>query len=61
MKDRLYDPARHNEKSPAEGMAAVNTHAPEEEPMEELMAEQKEEGQEQHPDDTKVAPNRNDQ
>jgi hypothetical protein len=25
MKDKLYDPARNNEKSPAPGMAAVNT------------------------------------
>lgn len=32
MKEKLYDPARFNEKAPAEGMAAVNTHSPEEEP-----------------------------
>ena len=36
MKDKLYDPARHNEKSPAPGMAAVNTHMPEETPEEEV-------------------------
>lgn len=30
MKEKQYDPARHNEESPAEGMAAVNTHNPEE-------------------------------
>ena len=28
MQDKQYDPARHNEQSPAEGMAAVNTHNP---------------------------------
>ena len=26
MKDKAYDPARHNEQSPAPGFAAVNTH-----------------------------------
>lgn len=31
MKDKLYDPARINEKAPAEGMASVNTHMPIEE------------------------------
>ena len=41
MKDKLYDPARHNEKAPAEGMAAVNTHSPEEEPIENVIADQK--------------------
>ncbi len=30
MKEKQYDPAGHNEESPAEGMAAVNTHNPEE-------------------------------
>ena len=30
MKEKQYDPARHNEESPVEGMAAVNTHNPEE-------------------------------
>ena len=30
MKEKIYEPARHNETSPAEGMAAVNTHTPEE-------------------------------
>ncbi|HVG40863.1 MAG TPA: hypothetical protein VM888_04550 [Chitinophagaceae bacterium] len=25
MKDKQYDPARHNEKAPEKGMAAVNT------------------------------------
>ncbi len=31
MKDKQYDPAGSNEQSPAEGMASVNTHSPEEE------------------------------
>ena len=30
MKEKQYDPARHNEDAPAEGMASVNTHNPEE-------------------------------
>jgi hypothetical protein len=42
MKEKLFDPARHNEQSPAEGMAAVNTHNAEERPIEETIAEQKE-------------------
>ena len=32
MKDKIYEPARHNEAAPAPGMAAVNTHMPEETP-----------------------------
>jgi hypothetical protein len=37
MKEKQWDPARHNEQSPAPGMAAVNTHNPEEEtPIEEI-------------------------
>jgi len=39
MKDKLFDPARHNEKSPAPGMAAVNTHMPEETPEAEVQKE----------------------
>mgnify|MGYP007051642172 FL=1 len=39
MNDKIYEPARHNEKAPAPGMAAVNTHMPEEEPIENLMNE----------------------
>ena len=31
MKEKQFDPARYNEKSPAPGLAAVNTHNPEEE------------------------------
>jgi hypothetical protein len=31
MKEKAYDPARHNEKAPERGMAAVNTHNEEEE------------------------------
>ena len=30
MKEKQYDPARHNEKAPASGMAAVDTHNPDE-------------------------------
>ncbi len=30
MKEKQFDPARHNEQSPAPGMAAVNTHNPDE-------------------------------
>ena len=41
MKEKAYDPARHNEQSPAPGMAAVNTHneSDEEQPIEEVMEE----------------------
>lgn len=30
MKEKQYDPSRYNEESPAEGLASVNTHNPEE-------------------------------
>lgn len=30
MKEKQFDPARYNETSPAPGLAAVNTHNPEE-------------------------------
>ena len=30
MKEKQYDPARTNEQAPAKGMAAVDTHNPEE-------------------------------
>jgi hypothetical protein len=33
MKDKQFNPARNNEHSPAPGLAAVNTHQPEEEPV----------------------------
>ena len=36
MKEKQWDPARHNEQSPEPGMAAVNTHNPEETPIEEI-------------------------
>jgi hypothetical protein len=54
MKDKLYEPARHNEKAPAEGMAAVNTHNPEEEPIEQVIADQEKQtpGEEQANDQT---------
>jgi hypothetical protein len=39
-KDKQYDPARHNEQSPAPGFASVNTH--QEEDMEkEIPADQR--------------------
>ena len=41
MKDKQFDPAGNNEKAPAEGMAATNTHNPGEEPIEKLSGEQK--------------------
>lgn len=34
MKEKQFDPARHNTESPAPGFAAVNTHNPGEEPEE---------------------------
>ena len=39
MKDRIFEPARHNEEAPAEGMGAVNTFNPEEAPLENLVKE----------------------
>jgi hypothetical protein len=44
MKDKIYDPARLNEQSPAKGFAAVNTHNEEETPIEELTKDQEKEG-----------------
>ena len=44
MKDKQYDPARSNEKAPAPGMAAVDTHHPEENLIEESISEQQQEG-----------------
>lgn len=54
MKDKIFEPARHNEKAPAEGMAAVNTHMPEEAPIEKLIEEQRQQipGAEQQNDQT---------
>ena len=47
MKQKIFEPARHNEESPAEGMAAVNTFAPDETPLQEVVEEQaKKEGRE---------------
>ncbi|MFL5808705.1 MAG: hypothetical protein ACJ749_04240 [Flavisolibacter sp.] len=40
MKDKQFDPAGNNEKAPAEGMAAVNTHNPGEEPLEQLIKDE---------------------
>ena len=41
-KEKVYEPARHNEESPAPGMAAVNTHLPEEKPIDAVIEEQEE-------------------
>ena len=40
MKRKIFEPARHNEESPAEGMASVNTFNPEETPLEEMQEDQ---------------------
>jgi len=40
MKDKQYDPARSNERSPAEGFASVNTHNPGEEEKEQQVPPQ---------------------
>ena len=37
MKEKQFDPAGNNEKAPAEGIAAVNTHNPGEAPVEDLV------------------------
>ena len=42
MKRKIFEPARHNEESPAAGMAAVNTFNEDEIPMEEMIREQTE-------------------
>ena len=58
MKQRIFEPARHNEESPAEGMAAVNTFTPEEAPLKEVMEEQaKKEGAEPEDEDGKAGDN----
>jgi hypothetical protein len=45
MKEKLYDPARQNEKAPEKGMAAVNTHNEEEEKADTNKVPNKEEEQ----------------
>lgn len=40
MKDKQFDPARSNERSPAEGFASVNTHNPGEEEEEQKVPPQ---------------------
>jgi hypothetical protein len=47
MKQKIFEPARHNEESPAEGMAAVNTFNEQETPLEEMIAEQSEKDKKQ--------------
>lgn len=42
--DKQYDPARSNQSPPAPGIAAVNTHTPQEETIEKAMEEQQKEG-----------------
>ena len=54
MKEKIFEPARHNETSPAEGMAAVNTFAPGEAPLEEVKEEQAK--KESRPDEDKKEP-----
>jgi hypothetical protein len=44
MDDKQFDPARNNEKAPAEGIAAVNTHNPGEERTDEQASNQAQEG-----------------
>jgi len=53
MKDKLYEPARHNEQSPAPGMAAVNTFTPEEAPLEPIPSNQV---REEKPENKDVVP-----
>ncbi|RYD86594.1 MAG: hypothetical protein EOP50_22175 [Sphingobacteriales bacterium] len=45
MPDKQFDPARHNEQSPAPGFASVNTHNPGEEDKQPPQTSQ----QERHP------------
>ena len=40
MKEKQFDPARYNEKSPAPGLASVNTHNPEEQEPNEVPPQQ---------------------
>ena len=39
MKEKQFEPARGNTSSPAPGLAAVNTHNPDEEPVEKQMGD----------------------
>ena len=41
MKKKIFEPATHNEESPAKGIASVNTFNPGETPLEEMKEEQK--------------------
>ena len=40
MKDKQFDPARYNERSPAPGLSAVNTHNHEEQEPEQVPPQQ---------------------
>ena len=53
MKEKLFDPARHNEKAPAPGMAAVNTHSQDddEEPIENISNNPDRESKEEEPEE----------
>lgn len=51
MQDKQYDPARNNEKSPAEGFASVNTHNPEEAQPRQVPSEQRPSGTEPKEDE----------
>ena len=55
MKQKIFEPARHNEESPAPGMAAVNTFNPEEMPLEE-MKENREKDQERQSGEKREGP-----
>jgi hypothetical protein len=48
MKDKQYDPARSNERSPSEGFASVNTHNPGEEEKEQPLPPQQIPEKEKH-------------
>jgi len=49
MKDKQYDPARSNERSPSEGFASVNTHNPGEEEKEQQVPPQQTPDTQKHP------------
>jgi hypothetical protein len=56
MKDKAYDPARHNEQSPAPGFASVNTHNPTDGETDEKTAETLFDRDGEKPEPSKAAP-----
>lgn len=56
MKDKAYDPARHNEVSPAPGFASTNTHNPTDGETGEGPAETLFDRQEEREDTSKAPP-----